>query len=129
MLMYLDKEFDKDFIKNYVAPALKLKIESSLLDVSLTKMDAYLKATLNTDVASIVEQLEIATNKSPTAWVISISNNNFDKKSQEKIITLVKLIEYGNLEIKGLHVIEEAFKYIKEHVYALYKLYVMKGGE
>lgn len=128
MLMYLDENLTKEFINNFVVRALMLKIETSCIDATTTKMDKFLKDTYGIDVQTIVDNIKIKVSKGNGHWIVGIDTNNVEKKSQEKVISLVKLIEYGNLEIRGLHVIDDAFRYIKEHLYALYKLYMMKGG-
>ena len=129
MLMYLDENLSKEFVEDFVIKALMLKIEASVIDANTRKMNKFLEDTYGINVQTIVDNIKIKASKVNDHWSVSIDNNNVEPKSQEKVISLVKLIEYGNLEIRGLHVIDDAFRYIKEHLYALYKLYVMKGGK
>lgn len=129
MLMYLDEHLSKEFIENFVIKALMLKIEASVIDANTIKMDKFLEDTYGINVQTIIDSIKIKASKVNSHWSVSIDNNIIEPKSQEKVISLVKLIEYGNLEIRGLHIIDASFRYIKKHLYALYKLYVMKGGE
>ena len=129
MLMFLDERLSEEFVENFVIRALMLKIEASLIDANTTKMDKFLEETYGINVQTIIDNIKIKASKVNDHWSVSIDNNIIEPKSQEKVISLVKLIEYGNLEIRGLHIIDASFRYIKKHLYALYKLYVMKGGE
>ena len=40
---------------------------------------------------------------------------------------IVRLIDYGNVEVKGLHLVDESMKNIQSQLYVIYNLYE-KGG-
>lgn len=129
MTLVLDGVLSEEFINNFVVKALKLKIASSLSKKDLTSMNEYLKNMFQTDVDSIIKQIDFSINKYNNTWTVSINNNIEEEKSQEKLISMLKLIEYGNLKVKGLNVINNSFKFVKNHIVELYKLYLMKGGK
>ena len=53
-------------------------------------------------------------------------NNNVlcNEISNEKLITIIKLVEFGNLEVKGLNIFQETFDYIKNNSLLLMKEYL-----
>ena len=128
MTLYLDKVFSDKFIENYVIRALKEKIISSVHSKNLSQVNEFLKSEYGINVDTVLSSMEFSVNRVSDVYVISIDNNTIEEKSQEKVISLIKLIEYGNLKIKGLNVINDSFKYIKKHLKLLYRLYQMRGG-
>ena len=128
MTLYLEGQLSEKFIQDYVIKALIVKIHSFASESNLTRINEFLKDKYKIDVMTILKEMSFSINKYNNTRTVSINNNTYDEKSQEKIISLLKLIEYGNLRVKGLHIIDRAFKYIKSHINELYKLYIMKGG-
>jgi len=129
MTMYLNRLFSESFVDNYVMRALKEKIKNNVHSKNTTALNEFLETTYGINIDKVLNSIEFSKSLYDTVWVVSINDNTIEEKSQEKVISLVKLIEYGNLKVKGLNVINDAFKYIKSHLDVLYKFYQMKGGK
>ena len=128
MNLYLNGAFSRDFIEDYLIQLLYMKIRHILESKNTSRLDEFLYEKYGLNVATIIEQIKFSINKYNDTWEISVNNNIVEEKSQEKLIALVKLIEYGNIYIKGLQIINEAFRYVNVHIKEIYKLYQMRGG-
>lgn len=128
MIVYIDDIFDKDFIENYIPFVILSRIKSVAKKKNLNHINEFLKRNYSITVDDVLNAIEFSINKYSKVYSIIINNNIIEQKSKEKVISLVKLIEYGNLEVKGTNLINSSFLYIKNHLNEIYMSYIVKGG-
>ena len=120
---------DEEFISSYLVKVLMSRIKYLLSTKNLLMMNNYLKKEFNTTVDNCIDAIEFSMNKLGKTYTISINNNTFEDKSHMKVVTLLRLIDYGTLNVRGLDIINEAFQYVSNHIREIYYSYIVKGGK
>lgn len=129
MTIYLKDIYDDNFVKVYLPILTVMLIKYYASMKNLKPINDYLKKNYQITVDDVLDSIKLSFNKCNNVCSLSIDNNIIEPKSQEKVIALVKLIEYGNLDVKGLHVVDSTFRYIQSHLKEIYTTYKMKGGK
>ena len=129
MTIYIKDVFDSEFVKEFIPKIITARVGWLVKRKNLNKMNKFLKAQYGITVDDIVANLRFSVNKVAKAYSISVNNNIKEPKSQEKIISLVKLLDYGNLEIKGQDIVHSSMLYVNANLNAIYKAYMLKGGK
>lgn len=123
-------EFTYDFFK-YLVGKIKLYGLASIDTRKLIVFDTYInnkyKSVLKRHISSKDSLIMFFYNlKITTLWdrvIIEVNPNIVIPSTTIKLINVVKLITYGNLEIKGYNIIPKVFKYVKENINELYEMY------
>lgn len=129
LLLRLTDDYDwNDFVINFIPDKLINYVVLNCNEIKTLAMDEYLQE--NTDVDySAVNILKFALSNmyvGRTALGITLQIDTVLEvpNSNENLLSIVKLIEYGNLEIKGLRILSEAFGYVTKSLPTLVKLYL-----
>ena len=64
-------------------------------------------------------------NKRGSQYIVTIDSNA--KINGVAISSLIRLIDYGNLEMKGVHLFDSSFEYVSRRINVFYGLYLMGG--
>lgn len=131
MVFYLDnykRGVDDYFALNILPKIIGMKLRELLSKKNTQLMDNYLMKTFKITTRDVIEDV---INNIEVTWEgnnckIYINTNLYNERSGQKINTLMRLIDYGNLEVKGLKMFDEALMTIKKYFPTIYKLY--KGG-
>lgn len=125
----LPEEIDgKSFIKHYIIPKLIDYIKLNLNEDKQKYLNQYLKNKLNLNLSSL-QLLEYAiknfiVTKSGNDYIIMLNKNiSLPKSRNQNLSSIIKLIEYGSLEIKGTNILYKAFSYIKDNLDSLIEIY------
>ena len=112
-----------------MSPILIKMIKDNCKGVQYKKMNSYLKKQYNLSIAEIIDLLEdnIVVNKVKNLFLLTIDTNAIEQKSKIKLETLIRLIDCGNTEIKGINLISDSVNYLKDNVLNIYRIYQMKG--
>lgn len=112
-----------NFIKNYLPQFIKKYLMGRAKDNIYKKVFEYINKNYKIKAKGIFESfiksLEFI-NKNE--YVIITINNNI-RCGDEKLIALINLIDYGNLEIKGTGLFKDTFNFINKNLWTLYLIY------
>lgn len=125
MVLYIRDIYDEKFVKEYIPKIILSRIRGLRVKKDVSKINEFLMKTYNIDIDDVIDAIEFSINKNNHIYSVSIDNNTIEENSQEKVISLVKLIDYGNLHIKGLDLINSSFNYIRNYFKAIYRSYEM----
>ena len=129
MIIYFKDILDKEFISKFIPQIIISRALILAKKRNTQQMNEYLKKNLKLSIEEIINQIEFSINETNDRYSLSINSNIYENKTHERLISLVKLIDYGNLEIKGLNIINTSMYYVNNNLVGLYRYYQMKGGE
>ena len=123
------KGMDDGFASKCLPCVLGIRMRGLLPYKDTTAMDAFLKALYGVDVHYVVL---IASKCIKASWCgsncqVGIDPIAYDAKSGQRVESLMKLVDRGNSEVKGLGVFTEAVAYASRNIGSIYSIYI-KGN-
>lgn len=118
----------KDFFDVFLRDKMKEFIGLNLSDSRFKLIQDYIENEYESTIT--IETLNYAIDsmqRTDNGYLHSFEINNnvlCNEVSNEKLITIIKLVEFGNLEVKGLNIFQETFDYIKNNSLLLMKEYL-----
>lgn len=118
----------KDFFDVFLRAKMKEFIGLNLNDNRFVIIQHYIEDEYDSTIT--IETLKYAIdsmNRFDNGYLhlFEIDNNLLcNEVSNEKLITIIKLIEFGNLEVKGLGIFQETFNYIENNLSLLVEEYL-----
>lgn len=118
----------KDFFDVFLRDKMKEFIGLNLSDSRFKLIQDYIENEYESTIT--IETLNYAIDsmqRTDNGYLHSFEINNnvlCNEISNEKLITIIKLVEFGNLEVKGLNIFQETFDYIKNNSLLLMKEYL-----
>lgn len=118
----------KDFFDVFLRDKMKEFIGLNLSDSRFKLIQAYIENEYESTIT--IETLNYAIDsmqRTDNGYLHSFEINNnvlCNEVSNEKLIAIIKLIEFGNLEVRGLNIFQETFDYIKNNSLLLMKEYL-----
>ena len=129
MIIYLKDIVDEKFIR--IIPKFIINRMMSLISKNNYRvMQDYLKDNFDLSLEEIVTQIALkgfSYSKVKDLLIIRINDNIKEEKSQEKLSTLIRLIDYGNREVRGINLINSSIEYIRENILNIYRYCQMRG--
>ena len=118
-----------DFVKSSLINNLYKYVRLNLSETKLKKIDNYLKlCNVNMTTKQIIDfyfrHLNIENTKG--TYKVTVDKAVTLPESNMKLDQVIRLIEYGNLEVPGLHIFDKTCKDIQDNVYKLYKKYLLR---
>lgn len=120
---------DDNFVLNYIPKTIAIRMfevcdkkDTSRMDDYLTKMYGITTKDVIKDVASHID-----TNWYGDLCEIGIDTNAYNIKSNQRIESLMKLVDNGNSDVKGLGIFRESLMFIKQYINLMYKSYLRKN--
>lgn len=129
MILTIDSKLGEDFICEFIPRVLIGKIRQIYLSKSSENMNSYLEKNLNTNIDNIIDSIQFTIIKSGKVFKIDVDTHIIEKNSEERLASLIKLVDYGNLEVKGLNIFNSSFKYVQDNMIQIYYSYELKGGK
>ena len=129
MIIYFKDILDEEFIREFVPQVIRSRALILAKKKNTLQMNEYLKRNFNLTIEDVIKQVRFLINHYSNVYSLAINSSIFEEKTKEKIISLVKLIDYGNLEVKGLNIINSSMYYVNNNLKSLYRYYQMKGEE
>ena len=126
MIIYFKDILDEEFVKDFVPKIIIIRASNFIKRKNTIMMNEYLRKNFDISLEDVINQLKFSFNQYNNMYSLSINANIYENKSHEKLISLVKLIDSGNLEVKGLNIINSSMYYVKENLKGLYALYNMQ---
>lgn len=118
----------KDFFDVFLRDKMKEFIGLNLSDSRFKLIQAYIENEYESTIT--IETLNYAIDsmqRTDNGYLHSFEINNnvlCNEVSNEKLIVIIKLVEFGNLEVRGLNIFQETFDYIKNNSLLLMKEYL-----
>ena len=100
-----------------------IKWDDYLNSIGITTTDKYKISSYNVLLAGAHS---LTYKKIDDEYIINIDNNAYMPYITESIDTLCKLINYGNVELKGVYVLTETFEYFSKNVNKYFDKYVAR---
>ena len=100
-----------------------IKWDDYLNSIGITTTDKYKISSYNVLLAGVHS---LTYKKIDDEYIINIDNNAYMPYITESIDALCKLINYGNVELKGVYVLTETFEYFSKNVNKYFDKYVTR---
>lgn len=121
--LYIDDACSFLFVKNYVPKTIKKLLKSEIQKGLYKAQKDYLKETYNISLEKIIDVFidNLDIEHIPGNYILYLNENRYINKN--KIITLVELINYGNLKISGTQLFNNIIDYISNKLSSLYDIF------
>lgn len=125
-----DEKFIKEIVPDLIYNAIIDRLTNNQYKDSVEKMDTYIKEYYGISIKvlclSIKQYLTISSN-SQSAYSIALNENKLVDNTSYSVGFIVRIIDYGSMDIKGLDLFKSSFDYVEKNLDSIYKLY-LKGG-
>lgn len=123
MYIYIQDNLDTEFIYKFIPKMYNIYLHNNL--IKSNKINNYLLHNYNISIEYLIQ--EVANNllitKINNSYVIEINKNIVDIKTNLNLLILVKLVDFGNSDIKGINLFFKTLKQLKENFIYLYQIY------
>lgn len=118
------------FVKEYIPQVLKGYVINRYNMKKAAKINAFLQSiNINVPVRTIliyaIDTLRFGS--STKGYIVEVDKNRMYPGTNLNIDTLVKLITYGTLNVRGYDILEKAFGFIVRKLNTLMKVYTAKN--
>lgn len=133
MAIYVTNTVDRAFLKTtlrdcYLSYLRELFFGSKMRQQQLSNMNKYLSDNYQIDVMMLLNA--VANNT-----LITTQGEDYKLTVNENVIVvknytlglLMRLVDYGNTEIRGLNIFNKAEKYIQERLQSIFTIHTLKG--
>jgi hypothetical protein len=120
----------EDFVKEYIPSILKEFVIKGYRDIKAKKLNDYLlgfnvKQSVRTILIEAVNNLSIT--KDNDDYTLEVDKNKILPNTAFNLETVVKLITYGTVEIKGYDLLLKAFDFVTKKIKTLKKMYISQN--
>ena len=127
MSIFIEKEKYSYLFCLWLLKRLKLEIFNKVGKHNFQHFKEYFKKELKiTDDFFVVVRIcldHVKINISKNNYKIYISENDYYKNTNVRISTIVNLIDFGNLSIRGCYLFSEIFNNISDNIKNYYRIY------
>jgi hypothetical protein len=121
---------EEDFVKEYIPQILKEFVIKGYRDIKAKKLNDYLlgfnvKQSVRTILIEAVNNLSIT--KDNDDYTLEVDKNKILPNTAFNLETVVKLITYGTVEIKGYDLLLKAFDFVTKKIKTLKKMYISQN--
>lgn len=129
MIIYLPNTLEEEYVNLFPEAISTYIYEKKDSEKRSEIIDEYLKENFNIDLDTVIDNVceNLTIDEALGKYRIHVNFNRTEPITGQNINTLVNLIDYGNLEIRGINLINASFNYVQDHYTELYHLYLMKG--
>lgn len=135
MTLNLERDVDwNDFLTNYIPEKLFKYVVLNLNEEKVLSLDEYLQTHLkiNSSSRDIIEYGldNLFISDTGTEFIVMIDSTLSVPDSTENLLSTIKLIDMGNLEVKGINLVSQAFSYVVMQIHNFVKMYRLtrRGG-
>lgn len=134
MVLYIKgykKGIDDNFVKSFIPSIISIRMKGVCLSKNTQAMDDYLNKMYGLNTMEVVSKVadNIVTSWYGNNCQIGIDTNAYEDKSNQRLESLMKLIDTGNSDVKGLGIFRESLMYINYYISEAYKLYLKRNKE
>jgi hypothetical protein len=121
---------EEDFVKEYIPQILKEFVIKGYRDIKAKKLNDYLlgfnvKQSVRTILIEAVDNLSITKDKED--YILEVDKNKVLLNTAFNLETVVKLITYGTVDIKGYDLLLKAFDFVTKKIKTLKKMYISQN--
>jgi hypothetical protein len=121
---------DDIFASNFIPEVLRDYVIKNYRDVKAKKLNSYLeefniRQPVRTILIYAIENLKVS--KEGNMYTLEIDKNKNVPNTVFNLETVVKLITYGTIDIKGYDILLKAFEFVTKKMKSLKKLYLAKN--
>lgn len=131
MKLFISKDYPKRFVYSYLPKFIYRKALGELNNSTIANINKYLKDVLkiNYSLKDILSECikYIYLSEFGENYIIDLGNMNRFKDTDYRTIDLLRLIEFGNIELKGTYLITKVYNFIREHCDYIYNYYYLSG--
>ena len=122
---------DQEFMETYVPELMKMKALQLADGADMQNMNNYLLENYNIKVKDIVNQVyeHYEMNSVADTLILRINSNLVERRSQENLSALVRLVEYGNRDVAGTKLLARLKEYIHDNIKEIYSVYLYNNQE
>ena len=119
---------DNNFFKSYIPDVMKSKLKS-IAEGRKEQLEEYISSNIelfvdyNSLIDDIIDSMTIMLDTKKCTY---ITNNILFIDGKTSLNSLVSLINYGSLDIRGLNIFTKTFDYISNHCSLLLRKYLKK---
>lgn len=133
MAIYVSNKIDKNFLETTLKECYLGYLRTVLFNDKFNKdavalMNKYLTDNYNIDLhmlfKAVVDNIQITTQGDN--YKLTLNEFNIITKNCS-LGMLMRLVDYGNTEIRGLHLFDKVEKYIQKRLNAIFTLHTLKG--
>lgn len=133
MTIYVSNDISKEFLLTTLKECYLMYLQSELFNNKIKKqslelMNKYLidnyKIDLKKLFKSIIENILVTTQGDD--YKLTVNDHAIIIKNYT-LGMLMRLVDYGNTDIKGLHVFDKVEKYIQSRLDAIFTIHTLKG--
>lgn len=129
MVFYINnykKGVDDNFVENCIPKVIANRIKGVCASKDTSAMDEYLKKMYGITTMHVINEVahNIDTNWYGNNCQIGINTNAYDAKSNQRLESLIKLIDSGNTDVKGLGIFREALMFVSYYINAIHNTYL-----
>lgn len=106
-------------------------IKEDLNKYKSNKIFEYISTNYNislNDIYNVITKIKFSKSKCNSLNYIYL-DSNIKIKDNVYLDTIIDLIDYGTISIKGLHIFDKNIDYIKSNINSLRQIYILKGGK
>jgi len=119
------EEFNYRILPTLLYKTLVTKYNKLVKRKRVGNMNNYLKDNYNITLEDIIKRSKIVVNDRGNQFVISIEQN--ETINGIPIETLIRLIDFGNMDIKGLNLFNSTFRYVESRLGTFFRYYMIGG--
>lgn len=118
-------DYPNAFVYQYLPKIITNMFYNKIAQHKESKMNSYLSDNYDMQIVELLPILcDIKVEKYRYAYIMQINMNKSKINSKYSVAEILHLIDYGNIEVKGLHIINNIFEYIRNNLNMLYRLYM-----
>lgn len=126
--LILQDKYPNSFAYTYIPKLIKNLVAKDLIKYKNTALDRYIINTYNISISQLILRLsDVKVYKLGTYLVYSF-DNHLKINNTTQLQEVLHFINFGNREMRGLHVIDNAFDYITARIGRIYQFYVFTLG-
>jgi hypothetical protein len=123
---------DEDFATRYIPEVLKEYINSNYSEAKAKKLNDFLylhnvKSGVKGSLMYAIETLKFS--KEGENYVLEVDKNKILEKTAFNIDTIVNLITYGTVDIRGYNLLVNSFEFVARKINSLKKSYMSKKSK
>lgn len=119
------EEFNYKILPTLIYKTLITKYNKLVKRKRVGNMNNYLKEHYNLTIEDIIKRAKTVVNNRGNQFIISIEQN--ETINGTPIETLIRLIDFGNMNIKGLNLFNAAFRFVENKLKTFFGYYMIGG--
>lgn len=128
-MIYFKAVVNSEFMQDYIPSLMRAKAKQMAQESEMKPMNDYLVETYKITIDDVINQVyeNYETNLSDDLVIFKLNASLLERKSQQRLSALVRLIDYGNRDVDGVKLLPKLMQYINENIRAMYSVYLQNN--